>query len=111
VELTSAVGVVESVTAEVDSVTVTTGSEVVVGVAVEGGSGVWVAGAIVATDVGAEYPAGGVISSAREQAARDRERRITRMVKRNFMKDPFRIGDCHPNAFKQWGWNAFQTTS
>jgi hypothetical protein len=35
--------------------------------------------------------AGGVISSAREQAARARERIITRMVKRIFIKDPFLI--------------------
>jgi hypothetical protein len=69
-------------------------------VVVAGGSKVGVAGTVIDNDVGAEAPGGGVISSASEQAAMERERMTRSMVKRNLMKDPFRVGDSHPKEFQ-----------
>ena len=62
-------------------------SEVGMVVAVAGGSGVWVAGTVVDMDITAEEPAGGVISSASEQA----ERAIESTTKSNRTKDYARL--------------------
>jgi len=94
--LPSSGGVVDSVATGVESVVVAIGSVDGVSVAVEAASDVRVAGTIVAVELGKDNPAGGVISSASEQALRVRERRITKIIKRNFMNVPFRLRDNHP---------------
>jgi ABC-type transporter Mla maintaining outer membrane lipid asymmetry ATPase subunit MlaF len=110
VGLISAEGVTKSVEAGVVSAVVVTWVEVGMVVVVAGGSGVGVAGTVIDKDVGTEAPGGGVISSASEQAARDREMMTRRMVKRNFMKDPFRVGYSHLIAFLQMRWNEIRMT-
>ena len=86
--LASLLGVFEPAAAEVGTVVEVAGTVGCAVVFVGTGTVVWVAALVVGWEVGAVKLGGGVMSSAREQAARNMERSRMRFVKRYFMNGP-----------------------